>query len=50
MRRASPPRAYTEMAMSGAGAPPEDEIDFTLDRPFLFALTDAQACPSLSAW
>lgn len=37
--------AYTEMAMSGAGAPPENEIDFTLDRPFLFALTDTQGLP-----
>ena len=26
---------------AGAGAPPEDEIDFTLDRPFLFAITNA---------
>lgn len=37
--------AYTEMALSGAGAPPEDEIDFTLDRPFLFALTDSAGLP-----
>lgn len=26
---------------AGAGAPPTDEIDFTLDRPFLFAVTNA---------
>ena len=26
---------------AGAGAPPEDEIDFTLDRPFLFTITNA---------
>ena len=37
--------AYTMMAMDGAGAPPEDEIDFTLDRPFLFALSDDQGLP-----
>lgn len=44
--------AYTVMAMSGAGAPPDDEIDFVLDRPFLFALTSPDGrlvcrnCPS----
>ena len=37
--------AYTMMAMDGAGAPPEEEIDFTLDRPFLFALSDDQGLP-----
>ncbi len=32
--------AYTEIAMTGAGAPPVGEkIEFTLDRPFLFAIT-----------
>lgn len=31
--------AYTVMAMSGSGMPPEEEIDFTLDRPFLFVIT-----------
>lgn len=32
--------AYT-VIMVGAGAemPPDDEVDFTLDRPFLFAIT-----------
>ena len=37
--------AYTVLAMSGGGMPPEDEIDFTLDRPFLFAITGAQGLP-----
>lgn len=37
--------AYTVMAMSGAGAPPDDEIDFVLDRPFLFALTSPDGLP-----
>ena len=31
--------AYTVMAAAGAGMPPEEEIDFTLDRPFLFVIT-----------
>ena len=37
--------AYTLMSMAGAGEPPADEIDFTLDRPFLFALSDRQGLP-----
>lgn len=37
--------AYTVMAMSGSGAPPEDEIDFVLDRPFLFVITGANGLP-----
>ena len=31
--------AYTVMAMAGAAAPPKEEVDFVLDRPFLFAVT-----------
>lgn len=31
--------AYTVMSEAGAGPPPEEEIDFTVDRPFLFAVT-----------
>ncbi|MBQ9747515.1 MAG: hypothetical protein IJV98_01910 [Clostridia bacterium] len=31
--------AYTVMLMAGSAMPPEDEIDFILDRPFLFVLT-----------
>lgn len=31
--------AFTEMLYSGAALPPEDEMDFVLDRPFIFAVT-----------
>lgn len=31
--------AFTEMITSGAALPPEDEMDFILDRPFIFAVT-----------
>ena len=37
--------AYTVMAMSGSSAPPEDEVDVVLDRPFLFALTSPDGLP-----
>ncbi|MCH5341826.1 MAG: hypothetical protein J1E01_10180 [Acetatifactor sp.] len=37
--------AYTVMAASGAAMPPDEEIDFTLDRPFLFAITGAGNLP-----
>lgn len=37
--------AYTVMAMSGSAAPPEDEVDVVLDRPFLFALTSTDGLP-----
>lgn len=37
--------AYTVMTMNGAGEPPKDEIDFTLDRPFLFAVTSNDGLP-----
>lgn len=30
--------AFTEMAVAGAALPPEDEIYFTLDRPFIFVI------------
>lgn len=30
--------AFTQMAVCGAALPPEDEIYFTLDRPFLFVI------------
>ncbi len=30
--------AFTEMATAGAALPPEDEMDFILDRPFLFMI------------
>ena len=32
--------AYTVMMMAGAGRPPEDEVNFVLDKPFLFAITN----------
>ena len=31
--------AYIALAAAGAMAPPTEEVDFTLDRPFLFAVT-----------
>lgn len=31
--------AFTEMITSGAALPPEDEMDFILDRPFIFVVT-----------
>lgn len=37
--------SYTLMAMVGAGAPPSDEIDFVLDRPFLFVLNSDDGLP-----
>lgn len=37
--------AYTVMTMDGAGAPPDDEISFTLDRPFLFVITSDDGLP-----
>ena len=37
--------AYTVMATSGASEPPEEEVDFVLDRPFLFAITSDDGLP-----
>lgn len=37
--------AYTVMQMEGAGAPPDEEIDFTLDRPFIFVITSGDGLP-----
>ena len=37
--------AYTVMMTCGAGMPPEDEIDFILDRPFLFVITSRDNLP-----
>ena len=31
--------AFTAMMTAGAAMPPEEEMDFVLDRPFLFAIT-----------
>ena len=38
--------AYTViMVGEGAEMPPEEEVDFVLDRPFLFAITDGGGLP-----
>ena len=37
--------AYTALALAGAGMPPDEEIDFTLDRPFLYVITGDQGLP-----
>lgn len=37
--------AYTVMAVSGGAMPPDEEIDFVADRPFLFVITGADGLP-----
>ena len=37
--------AYTVMATFGAAVPPEEEVYFTLDRPFLFVITSPDGLP-----
>lgn len=37
--------AYTVIPTAGAAMPPDEEIDFTLDRPFLFVITGAGNLP-----
>ena len=37
--------AYTAIAEAGAAEPPDEEIDFTLDRPFVFAITSQDGLP-----
>jgi len=37
--------AYTVLAAAGAGMLPEEEVDFVLDRPFLFAITGVDRLP-----
>lgn len=37
--------AYTAMFIPGASMPPEDEIDFVVDRPFLFVITSEDGLP-----
>lgn len=37
--------AYTVMAVCGAGMPPEEEMDFILNRPFLFIITSQDDLP-----
>ena len=40
--------AYTVMAMCGAGRPPEEEMDFFLNRPFAFVMTSPDGLPLFS--
>ena len=37
--------AYTVMAACGAAVPPEDEVDFILDRPFAFVIESQDGLP-----
>ena len=37
--------AFTTIAGTGAAAPPDDEVDFILDRPFLFCITSQNDLP-----
>lgn len=37
--------AYTVMMAEGAAIPPENEVDFILDRPFLFVITGMDGSP-----
>lgn len=37
--------AFTELAMAGSAAPPDDEVDFTADRPFIFVITTQDDLP-----
>ena len=37
--------AYTAMLTGGSAKPPEDEVDFVLDRPFIFVITSPSGQP-----
>ena len=37
--------AYVDLGAAGAAAPPTDEVDFTLDRPFLFVIEGPGGLP-----
>ena len=37
--------AYTVMAVCGSAMPPEEEVDFVLNRPFVFVLTSMDGLP-----
>ncbi len=37
--------AYTVIANAGSAAPPDDEVDFTVDRPFIFVITNQDNLP-----
>ncbi len=36
---------YTAMMLDGTGGPPDEEVDFTLDRPFIFVITGGGGLP-----
>ena len=38
-------KGQTVMMMCGEAAPPEEEVDFTLNRPFVFAITGTDGLP-----
>lgn len=37
--------AYTVMALAGSAMPPDEEMDFVLDRPFIFVITGESGLP-----
>lgn len=37
--------SYVDLMLCGSAAPPDDEVDFTLDRPFLFSITGESDLP-----
>ena len=37
--------AFTVITADGAGFLPDDEVDFILDRPFIYAVTGADGLP-----
>lgn len=37
--------AYTVMMMAGEGMPPRDQVDFVLDRPFIFVINSPTGAP-----
>ena len=37
--------AYTVELLCGAGMPPEEKMDFVLDRPFMFVIRSAEGIP-----
>ena len=38
-------KGQTVMMMCGEAAPPEEEVDFVLNRPFVFAITGTDGLP-----
>ena len=37
--------SYIEMPNAGSAAPPDDEVDFILDRPFIFVIANSDGLP-----